>query len=75
MSVLEIEVPTPGTKAWKWKQQTFHFREGLTERLSAFMNEDSAKSVANDLFRFWCEHFQYDPLYAFNPERDEEYVK
>ncbi len=74
MATLEIDVPAKGTKAWKWIQKTFQFREGLKDRLSPFLNEHSAEKVANEFYSYWLEHFQYEPIYAFDPVKDENKV-
>lgn len=70
MPELNVDVPEKGTKAWKWIQKTYQFREGLKDRLTPFLNDHSAEGVANELYAFWLEHFRVEPLYAFDPKKD-----
>ena len=67
---IEVNVPMKGTKAWKWIQKTYQFREGLKEKLSLVLNDPSVELVAQELYEFFLEHFEWDPIYAYNPKRD-----
>ena len=67
---IEVNVPQKGTKAWKWIQKTYQFKEGLKEKLSLVLNEPSAELMAKELYEYWLEHFEWDPNCAYDPERD-----
>ncbi len=67
---IEVNVPMKGTKAWKWIQKTYQFREKLKSKLSFLIYGASIELLTQELYELWLDHFEWDPNTAYDPKRD-----